>query len=89
MGENYRILVPTEQHALFDATQDDAYKHAAMLIQTCLYHGLRNKETVTLQRKHIGLEHQNVQIERKIRRQNMVYGTFRHRTTSLISFTIM
>lgn len=56
MAKNYRILTPPEQTQLTTAAADDSYDHAAMLIKTCLYHGLRNEETVTLQRKHIEID---------------------------------
>lgn len=64
MSENQRILTPREQRQLIQAAEAQS-AFDAMLIKTCLYHGFRNEETVSLQRKHIDLQSGEVNIERQ------------------------
>jgi integrase len=57
-----RILTKQEITTLLTACTD---KFDRMLIKTCLGHGLRNEETVTLQRRHVNFGNTGVDIERE------------------------
>jgi len=77
MSQNQRILNYDEIERLQKGAKQGATKTAwsqvepetdLWMIKTCLWHGLRNEETVTLQRKHIDLNESDgigINIERK------------------------
>lgn len=61
--EIQKILVNAEQNKQKTSIDNSI---DSMMIKTCLYHGLRNQETVTLQRRHVDLDSKlGVNIERK------------------------
>lgn len=77
MSQNQRILSYDEIRRLQKGAKEGVTKTAwsqvqpetdLWMIKTCLWHGLRNEETVTLQRKHIDLKESEgvgINIERK------------------------
>ena len=62
MSQQQKILTPDEIDRLLAETDS---RFDRLLVKTCLEHGLRNQETVTLQRKHVDFENVGVDIERE------------------------
>lgn len=61
MSTQQKILSKSEVATLLEHADSDFDRY---LIKTCLHHGLRNMETVSLQRKHVNFNQIGVQIER-------------------------
>lgn len=62
MSAQQKILSESEVTRLLENADSEFDRK---LIKTCLYHGLRNEETVSLQRKHVNFDNLGVHIERQ------------------------
>lgn len=69
VSRHQKILSQEDVEKIIDGAKDNVQETSmsnqfdVMLIKTCLGHGLRNGETVTLQRKHVDLDQVGVTIE--------------------------
>jgi integrase len=69
VSRQQKILTQEETEQLIEGARNNEQQTSLsnrfdeMLIRTCLWHGLRNEETVTLQRKHINFKNTGVSIE--------------------------